>query len=391
VTRLGATVALSRSLQPYQYGLAAIVLTTYEFTSTFTSVGITAKIVHANEEDLEKICNGAYWLNCVLFISLFIIQCLMSIPISLFYNETDLILPICLLSLNYLVGPVGSIQSALIKRENRLKIIALGTSLQMSAASVLSAIFALMGLGMWAVVLPRVLSFPISNFVYLRNHSWRLSSGFTTEHWGEIFDYGRNILGLCLLKTLRNNLDYLIVATFLSVKDLGTYYFAFNAGLGISMTIINSINSALFPYLCKFRTNYSILKLEFFKVLKIIALIIIPFVAFQTSMANWYVPIIFGDKWVTAIPILILICLSAIPRPFVDAATILLMTHDKPQYSLRLDMLFTVFFMTLLFFGVQWGAIGVALAVLTSYVIFVPGSLLWTMNFVFNRGSKTQE
>lgn len=391
MTRLGATVALSRSLQPYQYGLAAIVLTTYEFTSTFTSVGITAKIVHANEEDLEKICNGAYWLNCVLFISLFIIQCLMSIPISLFYNETDLILPICLLSLNYLVGPVGSIQSALIKRENRLKVIALGTSLQMSAASVLSAIFALMGLGMWAVVLPRVLSFPISNFVYLRNHSWRLSSGFTTEHWGEIFDYGRNILGLCLLKTLRNNLDYLIVATFLSVKDLGTYYFAFNAGLGISMTIINSINSALFPYLCKFRRNYSILKLEFFKVLKIIALIIIPFVAFQTSMANWYVPIIFGDKWVTAIPILILICLSAIPRPFVDAATILLMTHDKPQYSLRLDMLFTVFFMTLLFFGVQWGTIGVALAVLTSYVIFVPGSLLWTMNFVFNRGSKTQE
>jgi len=40
----GSTVVLARYLTPYDYGLAAIVLTVYQFTQVFTNTGIGARL-----------------------------------------------------------------------------------------------------------------------------------------------------------------------------------------------------------------------------------------------------------------------------------------------------------------------------------------------------------
>jgi PST family polysaccharide transporter len=383
VTRILTTVVLARALSPHDYGLAAIVIAIYEFINVFNSVGITAKIVQADEKDLERLCNSGYWLNWIVYPCLCLFQCALSYPMALFYRDDSLILPICLLSLNYLVGPIGSIQGSLIRRENRLKIIAVGNSLQASVANILSAIFALLGFGMWAIILPKLIAFPINNLINLYNHQWRMKEKFTTKGWKEIFEFGINIVGICFLKFFRNNLDYLVVGRFLGLDNLGIYYFAFNAGLGISQTIITSVNAALFPYLCTLRSNFSSLKKGYFKAIRTIAMIIIPFVFFQTSLAPIYVPIVFGKEWISAIPILILICLSAIPRPLGDCATQLLLAVDKPRVSVGWDIAFTIIFMIALMIGVHWQVMGVALAVLISYFTFTPVFILWTNRFVF--------
>lgn len=391
ISRLATTVVLARNLSPHDYGLAALVSTTYEFTNVFTTTGINAKIVQADEKDLSSLCTSAYWLNWVVFSCLFIVQCIAAFPVAWFYHDNELIIPICCLALTYFMGPIGNIQAGLIERENRLKIIAIGNALQQTTANLLSVALALLGFGMWAIVLPRILAFPISILINFFNHPWRVTEKFTTTHWREIFNYGRNILGLSLLKTLRNNLDYLIVGRFIGINALGVYYFAFNAGLGISMTIINNISASLFPHLCKLRSNFEQFKKGYFKVLRVIALIIVPFVLLQTSFAQIYVPVIFGEKWIEqgAIPILILICFSAIPRPFSEAATILLISVGKPEISLRCDFLFTIFFALALLIGTQYNIYGVALAVVLSHFAFIPLYSLWTSWFVFRKTKLT--
>jgi teichuronic acid exporter len=384
ISRLLTTVVLARSLSSYEYGLAALVLTTYEFVNIFTYVGITAKIIQVEEEKLEDVCNSAYWLNWAIFGSLFVIQCIAAFPIAWFYQDQRLIMPICVLAFIYLMGPIGNIQGALIRRENRLKIISLSNTLEISVGNVLTAIFAFLGFGMWAIILPRLLAYPIGVYVNFKNHPWRLSQGFTTQGWRDIFDYGRHFLGIALLTTLRNNLDYLIVGRFVGVQELGLYFFAFNAGLGISLTIINSITAALFPHLCALRSNQEQFRKQYFSSLKVIALIMIPFVFLQSSLAPFYVPIVFGPKWVAAIPILILICLSAIPRPFGAAASTLLTAVGKPNLSLRWDLVFTVAFAGALLIGVHWQAMGVAIAVLVTHVLLLPLFTVLASRYVFS-------
>lgn len=387
VSRLLATVVLARSLTQYHYGLAAIVLTIYEFINVFTTTGISTKIIQADEDEVESLCTTAYWLNWIIYPLLFVLQCFLAFPIAKIYGDDDLIVPICLLSINYLFGPIGNIQASLIERENRLKVIAIGSALQLSVGNVLSAIFAYLGFGIWAIILPKIISFPIFNLINLFSHPWRNKSNFRIVGWQKLVRFGANIMGLSLLNTFRNNLDYLIVGKLLGVQELGLYYFAFNAGLGISQTIINAISSSLYPHLCALKAEYAKFKESFYKTLKIIAILIVSFVIFQTSLAHFYVPIIFGVKWIPAIPILILICLSAIPRPFFDSATSLLISVGKPNLGLWWDLIFTLLFGSLILIGTYWNIMGVAVAVLISYFAFTPIYLWWATRKVFSTTS----
>uniref|UniRef100_A0ACD5GVB2 Lipopolysaccharide biosynthesis protein n=1 Tax=Desertifilum tharense IPPAS B-1220 TaxID=1781255 RepID=A0ACD5GVB2_9CYAN len=385
VIRLGATVILARFLTEYDYGLAAIVLTVREFTQVFTRVGIGLKIIQVDPENLEELCNSAYWLNWLIFVGVFVVQCLAAFPVAWIYRDNSLILPICASGLIYLILPLSSVQFALIHRENRLEVTALNNTIQHSISNILSGVLAFFGFGMWAIVLPGVLVAPIWVYIYCSNHSWQPTSGFTTKHWDELFNFGRNILGVEMLKTLRNNLDYLIVGRFISIEQLGLYYFAFNAGLGISLSIIMALNSALLPHLCAVRAEWERFRHRYFKSLKGIAVAIIPLVLLQSSLAPFYVPIVFGEKWVPAIPILIFVCLSAIPRPFADAASQLLIAVDKPHIDLRWNVIFTLTFTAALLVGVSWQALGVAIAVFLVHTICLPLYTFWASYHVFHK------
>ncbi len=385
IFRLVTTVILARFLTEYDYGLAAIVLTTNEFVQVATRFGIGSKLIQVEENRLASMTNSAYWLNWLIYAGLFVIQCVAAFGVGQFYHDSRLVLPICLTASIYLIVPIAYIQSILIQRENRLKVLAITNALQVSVDNVLTAVFACLGFGLWAIVLPKVLVAPIWVVINYYNHPWRPNRVFTTEHWGELVRFGQNVLGIELLKTLRNNLDYLLIGRLIGVKELGMYYFAFNAGLGISLSVINAISSALYPHLCAVRSNPAQFKQRYLGCLKTTALIIIPLVLLQSSLAPIYVPIVFGQKWIEAIPVLMLICLSAIPRPFADAAANVWLAFDRPGIDLKFGVIFTAIFGTGLIVGAQWGVIGVAVAVLLTHIVMQPLFTLWTTQYVMKQ------
>ncbi|WNN91661.1 lipopolysaccharide biosynthesis protein [Gloeocapsopsis dulcis] len=365
IFRLSTTVTLARLFAPHDYGLVAIIYTVHGFADVFSlRAGIGAKIIQAEERQLELVCQTAYWLNWLLCIALVIIQCILAYPIALFYEERELIFPICVLSLMYLMFPVFMVQSALVQRENRLKIIALCAATQSIISNLIIICLALLGFGVWAIVWAMILSTPVWIFITYRNHSWRPPKAFTLQQWQDITSFGSSMLGIELLDKIRLNLDYLIVGRFLSVEALGVYFFAFSAGLGISQNIINAMISALFPYLCEVRENVKQLRERYFSSLKTTVIIIAPLVLLQSSLAPLYVPIVFGSKWNSAIPILIIICLSAIPLAFTLATYQLLNAIGKIKLTLQWNVIYTIIFASALLLAVRWGVVSVAITVL---------------------------
>jgi len=388
IFRLGTTITLARLLNPYDYGLVAVVLTTNEFATVFTlKAGIGSKIVQADEQDVKVICDTSYWLNWILCSSIFLIQCIAAFPIALFYGNNQVILPICIAALVYLMLPIFMIQSALIQRENRLNITALCNITQSLIVNISTICLALLALGMWAVVLPIVLTTPVWIVINYMNHSWRPPKSFKLERWQEVTNFGKNILGVELLNKLRGNIDYLLVGRFLGIQALGIYYFAFNAGLGISLNVMNAFTSALFPHLCAVRGNFTQLKKRYFSSLKSTAIFVVPLILLQSSLAPFYVPIIFGQKWVTAVPILVLICLSALPLPLYNATSLLLNAVGKTHINLYCNLIYTVFFTIALLVAVKWGIFWVAATVLICQVLAQPIFSVCAIKYVFGKNS----
>ncbi|MEA5473891.1 lipopolysaccharide biosynthesis protein [Synechococcus sp. CCY9201] len=390
ISRLLATIILARFLTKADYGLAALVMTINEFVLVFTRNGIGTKLIQADSDHVEKLSREAYWLNWLLFAGLFCAQVLTAFAVSWIYQDQRLILPICVLGLVLLIMPVGLVQASLIQREGRFKVIALAQLAQVSTDNVLSALLAISGLGLWAIVLPKVLVAPIWLVVMLKNHPWRPHGKPTSKHWRELIGFGGSILGVELLQTLRSNLDYLIVGRFLSLDALGVYYFAFNAGAGISLGIINATKASVLSHLCEARDNLLRFRARYFQSLKVMGSAIVPLVLLQSSLAPFYVPIIFGTRWDSAIPILIIICLSAIPRPFADAASQLLIAIDKTEWDLNWNIIFTSVFAVALFIGVHWQAIGVAIAVLLTHWLCLPLFTIYASRIAFRHLARTQ-
>jgi teichuronic acid exporter len=386
VFRLLTTVTLARVFTPYDYGMVSVIYTVFDIAGSLSlTAGIRAKIVQADEEELENICSTSYWLFWIICSALFILQCLSAYPIAQFYHNNQLILPICTVGLIFLTYPTFLVQAALIERENRLKVIAWCAASQAIVANVLLVILAISGMKVWAVVWSMVLSFPLWILIANWNQSWRPSKSFSIKGWREILGFSGKILGAELLFKFRLNVDYLIVGRFLGLEALGLYFFAFNAGLGISQSILNSLSAAWYPNYCQVRGDLKQLNKRFINSFKAIAAVVVPVVIFQTSLAHFYVPIVFGAKWSNAVPILILICLSAVPLAISMSTSQLLRSVDKTNIDFAWNLVFTSVFVVSLLVVVHNGIFWVAATVLLTQVVAVPFFAAWISRLVFSR------
>ncbi|NEO76533.1 lipopolysaccharide biosynthesis protein [Moorena sp. SIO4G3] len=392
IFRLATTVTLARVFTPYDYGMVSVIATTFQFANTLSlRAGIGAKLIQADEQELEIICNTAYWLNWILCLSLAIIQCIASYPIAWFYDNNQLILPICTLSLIYLMFPIFMVQSALIERENRLNVRAWCYAAQAIVSNIIIVGLALLDMGVWAVVWSMVLSYPVWIVITYSNHPWRPPKSVSLKQWKNITSFGSKLLGVELLNKLRLNIDYLLVGRFLGMEVLGLYFFAFNAGLGISQSVLNALGSAWYPHFCQVREDLKELKKRYFGSFKMIGAIVLPLVILQTSLAPFYVPIVFGEKWVTAIPVLILICFSALPIALSRSTSRLLQALDKAHIDLGWNVIFTVLFTTSLLLVMQGGIFWVAVSVLITQLVAMPIFALWIIRYVFGKRSASSD
>ena len=374
LSRLLATVLLARLLTPHDYGLAAIVLMTTEFVRVFTRNGIADKLVQAHPHEIGELCQTAWCLNWLIGISLFLVQFAGSFVVANVYSDSTLILPIMVVGGTYLIYPLAMVQTALVRRDNRLKIFSLTNLTQVAADNLLTALLALMGWGMWAIVLPKLLVAPVWVGMMLRHESWRPERRFTLTYWRTILGFGCRILGVELLNVFRENVDYLMIGRMISLQALGVYYFAFNAGLGLSLSVINALGVTLYSDFCAIRCDPARLGRRFADNLSTIAKVIVPLVALQCSLAPLYVPILFGAKWVTAgaLPILMLICISALSRPFANAASMLFRSVGEPQVDLLWNIAFTITLTLAVLIGTLGGALGVAVAVAVAHLMLQP-------------------
>jgi teichuronic acid exporter len=383
VFRLGTTFVLARNLETNEYGLMAILYVFLEFSQVIIWSGVTAKVIQSDENNLKSICDTAYWINWLTCIAAFFIQCLSAYPISIFYNSAQIFLPLCLSATTYLIVPFFLVKASLLERAGRMKEIALINTLQSIVSSLIIIILVLLNFGIWSIAISIAFSTLLWLIVNFRESSWTPPKRVTFQKWRDVIDYSKNIIGVQLLNKARGNLDYLIVGKFLSVDKLGLYYFAFNAGSGITMNVVNTFIWALFPHLCSIRQDRQKFKSEYFKNLRMIVTTITIIVIAQSSLSFFYVPFIMGEKWIPAIPILILICLSVIPNSLKLIGSILLNADNKAHLTLFFDTIYTGVFLISLLLAVTLSDTNYAIY----WVAFAVLSCNTVMGLIFSKWS----
>jgi PST family polysaccharide transporter len=322
-------------------------------------------------------------------IGAFLGQCLAAYPLSLLFQNPQLWMPLCGSAFAYLAFPFFLVQTSLVERQNKMKQLAVINALQSISSNLFIVGLALAGWGIYAIVMAILLTTPIWLLANRYQTVWTPPQRITLGAWNNIAKYGRNIIGIEILNRLRGNIDYLIVGKVLGFDALGMYYFAFNAGSGITMNFVNAFIWALFPHLCGVREDRHKLQQEFFRNLKRTTVLITLIVLAQVCLAPFYVPIIAGAKWTPAIPILVLICLSVIPNSWKMASAILLSVEGKPQITLYFDIIYTIVFTLCIVASVSFGTYWVAASVLACHLSLGSIFAFWSSRKVFSPALRT--
>lgn len=336
VSRIGTTVVLARWLGAEELGIAAAALTAFELVRAFTSTGIGQAVARAFDADLEATCNAAHravWWVCG---ALVLLQATLGGVLAMLgtgaVGRAGPMLA-CLGGV-YLAMAPGLVPAYRLQRRNQLGVTARAAMLQALADNALTAGMVLAGCGAWGVVLPKLLVAPIWLWTMRRAEPWRPDRAAGEIPAATLWRFALPVLGSELLAVARLHLDKMLVGITLGTEALGTYWFVFNAGLGLSLSISGALSSALFPHFAELASKPAALLRRFDKAVRSAALPAAGLVTLQAAASLFYVPVVFGAHWAAAATLVAAMSLSAATRPIADATAQLLRAVGLPRAEL---------------------------------------------------------
>jgi len=381
VTRVLTAVALAHTLSPKEFGLAAITLTTWELTRVLTSTGLDARIMQCADDQLEPVCRSSYSLNWWLHGVVCLLQIAAAFPIALAYGDSRIAYLLLGLAIPYLAFPWAAVQVCRLQREQRTGLTAAMLAMLISGDNLLSAGLAISGCGLWSIVLPKVAMSIVWALIYRRLSPWRPVGALDSKSVATTFRFGAVILATEIVNVLRLQGDKLIVGQFLGLEQLGTYYFAFNAGLGITTGVAGAFSAALLPHFCRSsRQQWS--GAEFWRPALTVSLMTAPLVALQAGLAPIYVPLVFGQRWTQAIPLLMVLCVSGASLGLWRALTQFIRSRGKPGLELLVTALYAATGLAAVTGAASHGAMAVAVALLVVSLTVVPALALLTLRYL---------
>ncbi|MBK8770619.1 MAG: oligosaccharide flippase family protein [Rhizobiales bacterium] len=335
VTRLATAVALGWALSPPEFGLAAIALTASDILRALTQTGIGARIISVEETALEETCNTAYRLNWWVYGGVALLQAAAAYPVAYHFGDLRIAGLMLAFALPYLLYPMVAVQVYRMQRQQRMRETAVMLVVLLSGDNLLTALLAAAGFGIWSLALPKLICALAWVVMYRRMEKWR--PGTPVAPVKPLLTYGLAVMASELTAAFRLHADKLIIGQVLGITLLGQYFFAFNAGLGMTSAFVSAAATALLPHYSGHQA-FALVQRRFLKGTGLLALLIIPVIAAQTLLAPIYIPLVFGAKWNEAIPLLMLLCWLALPLLLSRSTSLLLRARGLAGLEFKLTM-----------------------------------------------------
>ncbi|MDC0609957.1 oligosaccharide flippase family protein [Vibrio sp.] len=217
-----------------------------------------------------------------------------------------------------------------------------------SVSSTVSIVIAIMYQTYWAVVVGSVLY----NFLY------SLGSHFIVKHKIKFerqnlalqWEFSKWILLKGIISYIKYSSDKVIVGRSFSVGQLGLYNFAMESASTAFQFIIMPLNKIIYPSLSEYINDRSLLVDKINKSILVLCSVYMPIIFGGAFLSDMIVPIIFGDKWIEAIPLFQVFLVMTLSRMLTSVLTDIftLTGHVKKQFIF--ELVTSVIFLSIIYF-----------------------------------------
>jgi lipopolysaccharide exporter len=358
-------VILTWYLSPEDFGLMALALVVIGFSQIFLDMGVSNAIIHKQEISKEEL-DTLYILNIGSGFLIFCMLFLLAPFLAAFYKEPELKTVIRWVSLSFIIQPFGQQFLVLLKKELQFNEIAKRDVASKSISLVVAVALAVQGWGVYSLVFANISTSFVSTalllFVGLKYH--RPSLFFRFSLVKQSITFGLYQMGENFINYFNTQFDSILIGKLLGVEALGIYDIAKNLAMRPAMIINPIITQVTFPLLSKMKNNIESVKGTYLKTTNYLASINFPIYIFICVFAEPLILLLFGDKWLAAVPILRVLSLYGMIRSTGNPVGALLLSRGRADLGFYWNLGLFLLIPISIYFGSKFGIIGTAFTLL---------------------------
>ena len=365
------TIVVARFLSPADFGLMAMVVLVVGFAQMYTDLGIGAAIIHRQDSTRQQL-STLYWLNLLTGVFVFVLVWSCVPLIAGFFGEPKLVPLLRVVSLVFLVAPIGSQFDFLLQKDLAFGVLASRDILASIGNTIVAILGCIYGLGVWSLVWGFVANVALRTLLLTKVGMTRFRPLLHFNHHDlkGYLNFGLFQIGERTTNYAGQRLDQLLIGTVLGVQALGFYSFAFNLTAQPMYRINPILNKVAFPLFSKVQNDRERLKKGYLKLLNFLTTVNAPLLIGLAVIAPVAVPVIFGAKWSKAIVLLQLLSLVTLFRTVGNPVGNLLLAKGRADLGFKWTFAFIVLSVPAIYGGGKiGGAIGVAVSLLIIQVL----------------------
>ena len=362
---------MARIIDNHQFGLLTVSLVIIALADTLSDFGIANSIIQRKEiGNLEL--TTLYWLNVGLGIAVCIAMFSLSETIADVLNNPELVPLVKTLALAFGVIPHGQQFRALMQKElafNKIGMIETSSVLAGFTFTVVSAHF-------WPIAMTAIVGYLVNStlrtllFGYFGRKIYRPGLCFSLSSVSSNLRFGAWLTADSIINYVNTNLSTLVLARTLGAGVAGGFNLAWNVAVVPPIKLNPIITRVLFPAFAKIQDDTEKLRVNFYKLLSVVGIINFPALLGLMVVSNNVVPLVFGEKWNSIVPVLQLLCIVGLLRSVGNPIGSLLMAKARVDISFKFNIFKTFLFIpAILVGGNMAGVIGVTLGFLLVQII----------------------
>jgi lipopolysaccharide exporter len=358
---------VARLLAPGDFGLFGIALVVQRLVEAFTDTGVMSALIQ-KRGDVRPYLDTAWTLQFLR--GAFV--CLLLVVIApfggRFFGNPQAVAAIRCVGLSTLLW--GMVNPAVIHLRRDLRFSA---DVAWRYCGVVASLVVVVPAAYWlrsawalilALIADRVGQLVASYYI----HPYRPRFRLRWRESRELMRFGKWISVSNMASFLETQMDSLAIGKFLGAVPLGYYQVALQFTSPLSRLGIH-VQGVLFPAMSRLDLDATRRRV-LLSVLETLSAMLIPLAFFATALAEPLVRLVLGPNWGPAAPMLQVLVWAAVARTLSSCTAPLLMSIGKPR-KLAETQLANLLILSLLLYPClrSWGAVGVAWAVTSSYVI----------------------
>lgn len=353
-----STIIVARLLAPSDYGLIGMATIYLGLVALISEFGLGQAVITLREMSAKHIAQ----LNSLSIAAgalLFVISCMAAPWLGRFFHSPKLPPVIVAMSLSFLVTGAQVIPDALLQSDLRFKLLASFDTARVLIQSLTTVTFALLGAGYWSLALGPVAGSVLGAAMLIIARPYSLA----LPRWEEIkhaLRFSGNVLGSRAAWYAYSNSDFLVAGRVLGQAPLGAYTIAWTISSTPVEKITNMIMRVAPAFFSAAQDDKPRLRRYLLAITDGLALLTFPACIGMALLADQFVLVVLGPKWMAAVLPLRLLALCAALRAITTVLPNMLFAMRHSRFVMWSTVVAAVVFPPAFYFSSRWGTAGIA-------------------------------